>query len=100
MDADGTPLGSSNWGSAYRTQGILAAGENIPGAAPGGDVTMRSGTSFAAPQVSGFAALMLSIQLKQGRKPDPRAVRQALLETAMPCTSPDRSKVTDAWPAA
>ena len=85
MDTDGIPLGSSNWGSAYQKQGILAPGENIPGAAPGGDVALRSGTSFAAPYVAGFAALLLSIQLKHGRRPDPHAVRTAIIESAVPC---------------
>ena len=33
---DGRPLSSSNWGAAYRTRGILAPGENILGAVPGG----------------------------------------------------------------
>ena len=33
---DGAPLPASNWGPAYRGHGILAPGENVIGAVPGG----------------------------------------------------------------
>jgi cyanobactin maturation PatA/PatG family protease len=82
MDRDGAPLDSSNWGGAYQTQGILAPGDSILGAVPGGGTATNSGTSFAAPIVSGVAALLLSIQLKLGRRPDPQAVRAAILASA------------------
>ena len=36
MDAQGLPLGSSNWGDAYQNEGILAPGEKVFGAVPGG----------------------------------------------------------------
>jgi cyanobactin maturation PatA/PatG family protease len=85
MDARGEPLGTSNWGESYRTQGILAPGDEIVGAVPGGGIGVKSGTSFAAPIVSGLAGLLLSIQLKRGEKPDPHAVRAALLKSATPC---------------
>jgi subtilisin family serine protease len=85
MDARGEPLAVSNWGEAYRTQGILAPGQDILGALPGGGIGAKSGTSFAAPIVSGLAGLLLSIQLKRGEKPDPRAVGAALLKSAIPC---------------
>lgn len=79
------------WGQAYRNQGILAPGENILGAKPGGGTAESNGTSFATPIVSGVAALLLSLQLQKGEKPDPRKVRAALLETALPCTSQKES---------
>ena len=82
MDDQGRPLAFSNWGEAYRTQGILAPGDNIAGAGPGGAVIRKSGTSLATPVVSGVAALLLSLQLKQGGTPDPHAVRAAILEGA------------------
>ncbi len=85
MDDQGRPLAFSNWGEAYRTQGILAPGDNIAGAGPGGAVIRKSGTSFATPVVSGVAALLLSLQLKQGGTPDPHAVRAAILEGAERC---------------
>uniref|UniRef100_UPI0040579164 PatA/PatG family cyanobactin maturation protease n=1 Tax=Candidatus Electronema sp. TaxID=2698783 RepID=UPI0040579164 len=92
MDADGAPLPMSNWGSAYQTQGILAPGQSIRGAQPGGGFAASSGTSFAAPVVSGVAALLLSLQLKLGRQPDPQLVRKAILVSVLPC---DQSKTSD-----
>ena len=85
MNAAGMPLDFSNWGEQYRTQGILALGENIPGAIPGGDITSSSGTSYAAAVVSGVAALLLSLQIKRGQTPNPQAVRAAILQSAIAC---------------
>jgi cyanobactin maturation PatA/PatG family protease len=87
MDEQGRPLESSNWAQVYRLQGILAPGRNILGAVPDGGVMLKSGTSFAAPLISGLAGLLLSIQRRRGRKPDPRTVRAALLASAIPCDS-------------
>ncbi len=85
MDAQGAPLDISNWGQAYQSQGILAPGLNIVGAVPGGGAGVKSGTSFATALVSGVAALLLSVQRKRGEKPDPHAVRMALINSATPC---------------
>ncbi len=85
MDARGQPLDFSNWGSTYQTQGILAPGEQILGAQPGGGTQQLNGTSFATPIVSGVAALLLSLQVEQGQTPDPARVRQILLQSALPC---------------
>lgn len=87
MDDRGKPIDFSNWG--YETQGILAPGENILGAKPGGGTQRLSGTSFATPIVSGVAALLLSLQVQRGEKPDPHKVRTALLKAAIPCTLED-----------
>lgn len=85
MNAAGMPLEFSNWGEAYLEQGILAPGENILGAVPGGGVAYRTGTSFAAAVVSGIAALLMSVQLARGEKPDAKRVRAAILAGARPC---------------
>ena len=85
MDAQRLPLDFSNWGETYQNNGILALGEKLLGAVPGGGVTTKSGTSFATPIVSGIVALLLSIQIQRGDKPDPYAVRDAILQSAHPC---------------
>jgi cyanobactin maturation PatA/PatG family protease len=85
MDAQNRPMDFSNWGSAYRSQGILAPGENILGAVPGGGTGLQSGTSYATSIVSGIAALLLSLQRKLGQKLDPQSVRMALLESVHTC---------------
>ncbi|WP_353838676.1 S8 family serine peptidase, partial [Moorena sp. SIO4E2] len=92
MNDQGLPIDFSNWGQAYQNQGILAPGKNILGAMLGGGTTLKFGTSFATPIVSGLVALLMSIQLKRGEKPNPHFIRQALLESALPChpdTVPD-----------
>ncbi len=85
MDDQGKPIDYSNWGTAYQTQGILAPGENLLGAKPGGGTMRMSGTSFATPIVSGVAALLLSLQLQRGEEPNPQKVREAILQSALPC---------------
>ncbi|HBE19480.1 MAG TPA: peptidase S8 [Cyanobacteria bacterium UBA11149] len=89
MDEEGKPIDFSNWGNAYKYKGILAPGVNILGAKPGGGTNRLSGTSFATPIVSGIAALLLSLQLERGEKPDPQKIATALLSTATPCTPMD-----------
>lgn len=89
LGADGTPLESSNWGEGYRSHAILAPGEKINGASPGGGTVLLTGSSFATPIVSGAAAVLLSIQVSQGRRPDPREVRRVLLDTALSCQPRD-----------
>ncbi len=89
MDDQGKPTNFSNWGGEYQNQGILAPGANILGAKPGGGTTRLNGTSFATPIVSGVVALLLSLQIKKGGKPDPQKVRTALLATATPCNPKD-----------
>ncbi|MFE7546607.1 cyanobactin maturation protease PatG family protein [Streptomyces gardneri] len=90
--ADGAPLDLSNWGGAYRTHGILAPGQGIEGAAPGGGLASLTGSSFATPLVAGTAALLVAAQLAGGGVADPRAAGQALLATATApadCADPD-----------
>ena len=89
MDDQGKPVNFSNWGDAYQKQGILAPGKDILGAKPNGGTIRLSGTSFATPIVSGVAALLLSLQIKRGEKPDPQKVKNALLASATPCNPKD-----------
>jgi cyanobactin maturation PatA/PatG family protease len=91
MDAQGLPLDFSNWGQMYQNNGVLALGDKLLGAVPCEVATKtcgvdtKSGTSFATPIVTGIAALLLSIQRQRGGKPDPHAVREAILQSARPC---------------
>lgn len=92
MNDRSQPVAYSNWGESYQNQGVLAPGENILGAKPGGGTTRLSGTSFATPIVTGVAALLLSLQIQRGETPDPQKVRAAILATASPCESGDTSR--------
>ncbi|MEU7600464.1 S8 family serine peptidase [Streptomyces sp. NPDC041003] len=86
-DAFGAPLDINNWGAAYRLNGVLAPGQDIRGAAPGGSLTSLTGSSFAAPAVTGVVALLVARQLAEGRKADPLAAGRAVRESAIrpPC---------------
>ena len=85
MDENGEPLQFSNWGDNYQENGILALGENVLGAESGGGTVIRSGTSFSAPIVSGIAALLLSLQHKNGVDATAQKIRSTLLDTAESC---------------
>ena len=85
LDAAGRPLETSNWGEAYRRNGLLAPGEGLPIAVPGGGVSAGTGTSYATAVVSGVAALLLSVARREGYEIDPLDVRDILIESAVPC---------------
>jgi hypothetical protein len=87
MGVDGAPLAFSNWGEPYQARGILAPGEGILGAVPGGGTAPATGTSSATAIVSGVAALLLSLQRARRRPLDPQAVRDAILNSAIGCES-------------
>ncbi len=91
LGTDGEPLKINNWGTAYRTNGVLAPGQDIEGAAPGGGRAALTGSSFATPLVSGVAALLVAAQLRAGREADPKAAAEAILKTAstVPCSPGD-----------
>jgi len=91
LDETSEPLESSNWGPIYAENGLTAPGSDILGAAPGNATVRASGTSSAAPIVSGVAALMVSLQIQSGKTPEPLAVRRMLLDGAQPCTSNDEN---------
>jgi cysteine desulfurase/selenocysteine lyase len=89
MNARGEALEFSNWGRAYRAQGLLALGENIWGAVPGGGVLRQTGTSFATPIVTGIAGLLASIQLQSADACDLHLVQQILLNSLNGCDQRD-----------
>jgi cyanobactin maturation PatA/PatG family protease len=85
VDARGQPLEISNWGDAYRQNGLLAPGENLTVAISDGGVGMASGTSYATAVVSGVAALLLSVARRGGYHVDAIDVQRILLDSAAPC---------------
>jgi cyanobactin maturation PatA/PatG family protease len=85
LGANGQSLDANNWGQSHRANGVLAPGENISGAVPGGGIARFTGSSFATSIVCGVASLLLSIQRRNGKRRDPHAIREAILKTALPC---------------
>jgi len=85
LGRDARPLPISNYGELYRTNGVVAPGEDLTGAVPGGGTADMTGTSFATPVVAGVAALLLSLQAAEGAPLDPLEVGAAILGTAAAC---------------
>jgi cyanobactin maturation PatA/PatG family protease len=81
------PVPSSNFGSTYASNGVLAPGEAIPGAVPGGAIEPRTGSSFATPIVSALAALLVSERRRLTGGGDLAAVREAIQESTIPCVA-------------
>ncbi|WP_301237453.1 S8 family peptidase [Polycladomyces subterraneus] len=77
VDAEGQRVMTSNMGSGLD---VMAPGENIWSAMPGGKYGYDSGTSFAAPQVAGLASLV------KERFPffTPAQIRNLIRQTARP----------------
>ena len=95
MNETWQPLPFSNWGSAYRHNGLLFPGNKIVAAFPGNGITQKTGTSFATPIASGIAALLMCLQVKNKSSPNSQQVFEALLRTAIRCdpgTTPDCEK--------
>ncbi|MFE3866062.1 S8 family serine peptidase [Streptomyces goshikiensis] len=84
--ADGTMFHFSNHSPNLQGHGIVARGEAVLGATPGNGIKGQKGTCVSVALVTGSAALLLSLQKRLGQQPDPIAVRDALLNTAKPCT--------------
>ena len=74
-DADDRLFGKANRGTHIA---VAAPGVSILAPAPGDGYQMQSGTSFAAAQVSGVAALLR----ERNRQLDPAAIRRILTSTA------------------
>lgn len=60
--------GEEEWQNAIRPD-LVAPGEEIEGPAPNGRYDTKTGTSMAAPQVTGICALMMEWGIIQGKDP-------------------------------
>jgi len=85
-DGEGRPLPGSNWGDVYRSQGVLAPGDRLLGAAPGGGTARLTGSSAATPVVSGALALLASLVKERGEDPALHSLRELLLSTSRACS--------------
>ncbi|GAU64771.1 serine peptidase [Streptomyces sp. NBRC 110611] len=96
-DDDGAVYGFSNWGPQYHPTALVAPGGEMPGASliDESGVKRHKGTSCSTPFAAGVAALLVSLQIADGGAIDPLAVRQALLDSAAPCSTDE----TDDEPA-
>jgi subtilisin family serine protease len=74
-DTSGQPLEGSTLGSSVAKWGLRAPGQNITSIDAAGNISPVSGTSAAAPFVTGAAALLLSIFPRNSG----RTVKQALI---------------------
>ncbi|MFT5758999.1 MAG: cyanobactin maturation PatA/PatG family protease [Alteromonadaceae bacterium] len=83
-DWDSRPLSFSNYGSHYKKNAVLAPGIQIPGAGVSELLTLKTGTSFATPVVSGIAALLLSRMADMGQPLNPMWIRELILNTSAP----------------
>lgn len=75
---------------------VMAGGENVFSSVTDGGYTFMSGTSMAAPAVSGVAALLLSARPDLKRRPAQAA--QRLRDSALPILSSDCSTTTATSP--
>lgn len=86
MDENGNPTVETNFGAHYQANGIIAQGVNRTAAMAGGTTFQTNGaTSYATPIVSGIVALLMSLQIKNGIKPDAYIIKSILENTAIPC---------------
>jgi subtilisin family serine protease len=74
-DERGHIIGLSNIGPSVGTRGVMAPGKNIKGVKASGGYLNMTGTSVAAPFVSGAAARLRALYPQA----DPRLIRDALL---------------------
>ena len=85
LDAQGAPSKFSSFHPAIAKRGILAPGEGLLCAAPGGAFAARSGTSYAAAIVSGVASVLLSVARGYQTLLSAIQVGEMLVSTALAC---------------
>ncbi|WP_271782265.1 PatA/PatG family cyanobactin maturation protease [Aquimarina algiphila] len=86
MDENDIPTPETNFGDRYQINGIIARGKNLTAALPGGGTFLTNGaTSYASPIVSGVVGLLMSLQIKNGLKPDAYVIKSLLENLSTPC---------------
>jgi subtilisin family serine protease len=94
-DAKGMPLNLSNLGNSIGRRGLMAPGDRITGLSPNAKTIISSGTSVAAPFVTGTIALLWSLF--------PRLmatqIRQAITQTSAVRRNSVVPPLLDAWAA-
>lgn len=86
-NTSGDPSVFSNFGGHYRSNGLLAPGENLSCLSTSGDVVLRSGTSYASAFVTGVAALVQSARISrnEGVSLSGAELKESLLRTSDLC---------------
>lgn len=81
-DKDGYPAKFNNFGHKIRKKMLLAPGISIPVAIAGNNISLVSGSSFAAPIITGFSALIIRALSLNGNNQAAKVVNRLLFETA------------------
>jgi len=88
MDTNGMPHDRSNWGDAYRSNGLMALGVGVKAMSLDGKIVERTGTSYAAAIVTAVAAQLLCESRDAGYAMTALDIRQILFDSADPCADP------------
>ncbi|EDQ34136.1 cyanobactin maturation protease, PatA/PatG family [Hoeflea phototrophica DFL-43] len=85
MDLDGRPFEKSNFGAAYKANGILAPGVELQVTGTGNEALTRSGTSYATAVVTQVAGQLLAQAQRTGVAMDPIDIMSVILDSADAC---------------
>lgn len=87
-DKNGYPAKFNNFGHKLRKKMLLAPGISIPVAITGSNISLVSGSSFSAPIITGFSALIMRALSLHGNIQAAEVVSKLLFETATKLQSP------------
>lgn len=94
LNDDGSVRHTSNHGPGFEGHGVMAWAQNVTLAEPGGATEVHSGTSVAAPWVTGTAALLLSLARAEGHDLNSVQIGEIIRRTArsMPIDAEGRDR--------